>query len=548
VALLPRSTEIQPLVASIQSFALVTNKIRATLSRLCLFPPDDNFSLLGGGKFGVSTPRRKRRRSPGKLGFPGRAPAPKIWGFRAAPKVWGSRRPQNLGFPCGAQNLGFPCGAQGVGFPGGAQNLGFPGGAQNLGFPCGAQGVGFQAAPKIWGFRAAPKVWGSRRRPKFGVSVRRPRCGVSRRRPKFGVSVRRPRCGVSRRRPKFGVSTRRPRCGVSRGRPKFGVSVRRPRCGVSRRRPKFGVSTRRPKFGVSTRRPRCGVSRWRPKFGASTRRPSCGVCRRRPKFGASMSRPRFGVSTRRPRFGASMSRPKYGVSTRRPKFGASAGRKICWGLQVAPKPGETWGFYVAPRRQSRGKLGVSMWHPDRNRRRPSLGNLGFPSRATTETDGAEAWEAWGFHVAPLMEPRVSAFYGTRETRGTWDFHDDANQLASLGNLGCFETAAQVWGTRCFHVAAHPESPESLWNFIFPCRGATKSRQSPGNSGCLFRGAMKTATQVSGRTLGFHFASQQKFLPKSGKRGVRTCGSVSPRRCEVRTLRPKCGKGHKYNAH
>ena len=297
MALLPRSTEIQPLVASIQSFALVTNKIRATLSRLCLFPPDDNFSLLGGGKFGVSTPRRKRRRSPGKLGFPGRAPAPKIWGFRAAPKVWGSR-------------------------------------------------------------------W----RPKFGVSVWRPRCGVSR------------------------------------------------------------------------------------------------------------------------------------------------------------------------------------WHPDRNRRRPSLGNLGFPSRATTETDGAQAWEAWGFHVAPLMEPRVSAFYGTRETRGTWDFHDDANQLASLGNLGCFETAAQVWGTRCFHVAAHPESPESLWNFIFPCRGATKSRQSPGNSGCLFRGAMKTATQVSGRTLGFHFASQQKFLPKSGKRGVRTCGSVSPRRCEVRTLRPKCGKGHKYNAH
>jgi hypothetical protein len=241
-------------------------------------------------------------------------------------------------------------------------------------------------------------------------------------------------------------------------------------------------------------------------------------------------------------------RPKFGVSTRRPKFGASAGRKICWGLQVAPKLGETWGFYVAPRRQSRGKLGVSMWHPDRNRRRPSLGNLGFPSRATTETDGAQAWEAWGFHVAPLMEPRVSAFYGTRETRGTWDFHDDANQLASLGNLGCFETAAQVWGTRCFHVAAHPESPESLWNFIFPCRGATKSRQSPGNSGCLFRGAMKTATQVSGRTLGFHFASQQKFLPKSGKRGVRTCGSVSPRRCEVRTLRPKCGKGHKYNAH
>jgi hypothetical protein len=545
VALLPRSTEIQPLVASIQSFALVTNKIRATLSRLCLFPPDDNFSLLGGGKFGVSTPRRKRRRSPGKLGFPGRAPAPKIWGFRAAPKVWG-----------------------------------------------------FQVAPKIWGFRAAPKVWGFQdapRRPKFGVSVRRPRCGVSRpRRPKFGVSVRRPRCGVStapapkiwgfraapkvwgfqvapkiwgfraapkvwgfqaapkiwgfRAAPKvwgFQVAPKiwgfhaAPKVWGSRWRPKFGVSVRRPRCGVSRWRPKFGVSTRRP---------RCGVSRWRPKFGVSTRRPRCGVSRRRPKFGVSTRRPRCGVCRRRPKFGASMSRPKFGVSTRRPKFGASAGRKICWGLQVAPKPGETWGFYVAPRRQSRGKLGVSMWHPDRNRRRPSLGNLGFPSRATTETDGAQAWEAWGFHVAPLMEPRVSAFYGTRETRGTWDFHDDANQLASLGNLGCFETAAQVWGTRCFHVAAHPESPESLWNFIFPCRGATKSRQSPGNSGCLFRGAMKTATQVSGRTLGFHFASQQKFLPKSGKRGVRTCGSVSPRRCEVRTLRPKCGKGHKYNAH
>jgi hypothetical protein len=244
--------------------------------------------------------------------------------------------------------------------------------------------------------------------------------------------------------------------------------------------------------------------------------------------------------------------------------------------------------------QSRGKLGVSMSRPDRNRRRPSLGKLGvsesrhdrnrrrpslgklgvsksrpgaqawgnlrFPCRATTEAGGAQACGdsrfsmsrpslgSLGFPCRALDGTTVSAFYGTRETRGTWGFHDDANQLASLGNLGCFETAAQVWGTRCFHVAAHPESPESLWNFIFPCRGATKSRQSPGNSGCLFRGAMKTATQVSGHTLGFHFASQQKFLPKSGKRGVRTCGSVSPRRCEVRTLRPKCGKGHKYNAH
>jgi hypothetical protein len=540
VALLPRSTEIQPLVASIQSFALVTNKIRATLSRLCLFPPDDNFSLLGGGKFGVSTPRRKRRRSPGKLGFPGRAPAPKIWGFRAAAQNLGfpcgaqnlgfpcgaqgvgfPGGAQNLGFPCGAQgvgfpggaqNLGFPCGAQGVGFPGGAQGVGFPGGAQNLGFPGGAQGVGFPAAPKIWGFQAAPKVWGFRAAPKvWGFHAA----------PKIWGFHAAPKIWGFQAAPKIWGFRAAPKIWGFRAAPKVWGFQAAPKIWGFRAAPKVWGFRRRPKFGVSGRRPRCGVSRWRPKFGVSTRRPRCG---------------------------ASMSRPKFGVSTRRPKFGASAGRKICWGLQVAPKPGETWGFYVAPRRQSRGKLGVSMWHPDRNRRRPSLGNLGFPSRATTETDGAQAWEAWGFHVAPLMEPRVSAFYGTRETRGTWDFHDDANQLASLGNLGCFETAAQVWGTRCFHVAAHPESPESLWNFIFPCRGATKSRQSPGNSGCLFRGAMKTATQVSGRTLGFHFASQQKFLPKSGKRGVRTCGSVSPRRCEVRTLRPKCGKGHKYNAH
>jgi hypothetical protein len=56
--------------------------------------------------------------------------------------------------------------------------------------------------------------------------------------------------------------------------------------------------------------------------------------------------------------------------------------------------------------------------------------------------------------------------------------------------------------------------------------------------------METATQVSGHTRGFHFASQQKLLRKSGERGVRTCGSVSSRRCEVRTLRLKCAKGHK----
>lgn len=41
-----------------------------------------------------------------------------------------------------------------------------------------------------------------------------------------------------------------------------------------------------------------------------------------------------------------------------------------------------------------------------------------------------------------------------------------------------------------------------------------------------------ATQVNEHTWGFHFASQQKFLPKSGKRSVRTYGSVSPRRYEV----------------
>jgi hypothetical protein len=435
--------------------------------------------------------------------------SPRFRGFqpsRGRPKIWGFR--ESWGFQDAPRRPKF----------GVSKIWGFRAAPKIWGFQA-PKIWGFHAAPKIWGFRAAPKVWGFQAAPKkvWGFQAA----------PKIWGFHPAPKIHAA---PKVGVSTRRPKFGVSNAAPKI-----------------WGFQAA-PKIWGFHAAPKCGVSRRRPKFGASMRRPNLGFCRRRPKFGASMSRPRFGVSTRRPRFGASMSRPKFGVSTRRPKFGASAGRKICWGLQVAPKPGETWGFYVAPRRQSRGKLGVSMWHPDRNRRRPSLGNLGFPSRATTETDGAQAWEAWGFHVAPLMEPRVSAFYGTRETRGTWDFHDDANQLASLGNLGCFETAAQVWGTRCFHVAAHPESPESLWNFIFPCRGATKSRQSPGNSGCLFRGAMKTATQVSGRTLGFHFASQQKFLPKSGKRGVRTCGSVSPRRCEVRTLRPKCGKGHKYNAH
>lgn len=246
-----------------------------------------------------------------------------------------------------------------------------------------------------------------------------------------------------------------------------------------------------------------------------------------------------GVYKSRPsrgKLGVSMSRPgakaggNLGFPSRAPTETGGAQAWENWGFPShapAPRPGETCGFHVAPR-------------PKPLAPKPA-GTRGFPCHA-------QAWEAWGFHVAPLMEPRVSASYGPRETRGTWGFHDDANQLATLGNLGCFETAAQVWGTRCFHVAAHPESPESLWNFRFPCRGATKGRQSPGNSGCPFRGAMKTATQVSGHTLGFHFASQQKFLPKSGKRGVRTCGSVSPRRCEVRTLRPKCGKGHKYNAH
>ena len=259
---------------------------------------------------------------------------------------------------------------------------------------------------------------------------------------------------------------------------------------------------------------------------------------RRPKFGVSTLHPNLGFPCSTQNLGFPLGAQNLGLPCLAQNLGFPPGAQ-----NLGLPPGAKFvGVYKS--RPSRGKLGVSMSRPGAK----AGGNLGFPCGTPTETDGAQAWEAWGFHVAPLMEPRVSSFYGTRETRGTWDFHDDANQLASLGNLGCFETAAQVWGTRCFHVAAHPESPESLWNFIFPCRGATKSRQSPGNSGCLFRGAMKTATQVSGRTLGFHFASQQKFLPKSGKRGVRTCGSVSPRRCEVRTLRPKCGKGHKYNAH
>jgi hypothetical protein len=420
----------------------------------------------------------------------------------------------------GAQNLGFPCRAQIWGFHV-AQNLGFRPNAQNFEFPCGAQNLGIPPSAQTWGFHAAPKIWGFHPAPKFGVSMWRPKFGVPMRRPKFGVSTQCAKFGASMSCQKFGVSTR---C------LKFGVSTRCLKFRASMLCQKFGVSTQRLKFGGSARRrKKIGVSMSRLKFGVSARRKKFWGLQVAPKPGET-----WGFHPA-PKIWASMSRPKFGVSTRRPKFGASAGRKICWGLQVAPKPGETWGFYVAPRRQSRGKLGVSMWHPDRNRRRPSLGNLGFPSRATTETDGAQAWEAWGFHVAPLMEPRVSAFYGTRETRGTWDFHDDANQLASLGNLGCFETAAQVWGTRCFHVAAHPESPESLWNFRFPCRGAMKSHQSLGNSGCPFFGAMKIATQVSGHTRGFHFVSQQKLLPKSGKRGVRTYGSVSPHQCEVRTL-------------
>jgi len=111
-----------------------------------------------------------------------------------------------------------------------------------------------------------------------------------------------------------------------------------------------------------------------------------------------------------------------------------------WGFQVAPKPGETWGFHVAPkiwgfrpaqtfrgfqvvpRRPSPGKLGVSMSRHDRNRRRPSLLGLGV----SMSCPGAQAWETWGFHVPPLMEPRVSALYGTMETRGFQQFPKAGN--------------------------------------------------------------------------------------------------------------------------
>ena len=388
-------------------------------------------------------------------------------------------------------------------------------GAGNLGFPHrdgkGAEAReswGFHAAPNIWGFQAAPKIWGFHAAPK---------CGVSRR--------RRPKCGVSRRRPNLGFP-----CGAENlGFPPDAQSLGFP-CGAQ----SLGFPCGAQNLGFP-----CGAKMWgsqaAPKIwgfrpaqfflGFTSRAQAWGnlgfLCR--AQAGGNLGFPRRAPTET----GGAQAWETWGFRVApRPKPAAPKPGKT-GGFQVTPRPGETCGFHVAPR-------------PKPAAPKPA-GTRGFPCHA-------QAWEAWGFHVAPLMEPRVSAFYDTRETRGTWGFHDDANQLASLGNLGCFETAAQVWGTRCFHVAAHPESPESLWNFRFPCRGATKSRQSPRNPGCPFRGAMKTATQVSGHTLGFHFASQQKLLPKSGKHGVRTCGSVSPRRCEVRTLRPKCGKGHKYNAH
>lgn len=150
---------------------------------------------------------------------------------------------------------------------------------------------------------------------------------------------------------------------------------------------------------------------------------------------------------------------------------------------MAPKTAETWGFHVVPRR-------------------PSLGSLGFSCLAL---DGTTS-----FHI--LRHDGNVGFLAMPKSGGNLGFHDDANQLTSLGNLGYFKTTAQVWGTRCFHVAAHLESPESLSNFVFPCHGVTKCYLSLGCKDLQF---------------GFHFSSQQKLLPKSGKRGVRTSGLVSP---------------------
>ena len=162
--MLPRSTEIQPLVASIQSFALVTNKS----AQPSLFLQTTIFYCSGGGKFGVSTPRGKRRRSPGKLGFPCRATPPRI-----------------LGFPFGAQNLGFHVAPKIWGSRPAPKIWGFHG-AQKI--------WGFHVAPKIWGFRPALKIWG------FQVAPRRPSLG------KLGVSMSRLKFGGSARRKHFGVS------------------------------------------------------------------------------------------------------------------------------------------------------------------------------------------------------------------------------------------------------------------------------------------------------------------------------------------------------
>src|ERR1700733_11810654 len=92
-----------------------------------------------------------------------------------------------------------------------------------------------------------------------------------------------------------------------------------------------------------------------------------------------------------------------------------------WGFQVAPKPGETWGFHVAPKiwgfRPAQTFRGFQVVP-----RRPSLGKLGV----SMSCPGAQAWETWGFHVPPLMEPRVSALYGTMETRGFQQFPKAGN--------------------------------------------------------------------------------------------------------------------------
>ena len=144
--MLPRSTEIQPLVASIQSFALVTNK-SAQPSRSRAFPSSSRrqfFIAWGAGNLGFPRREGKGAEALENWGFHVAPRRPEFWGFHPAPKIWGSMSRLKSGASMSRQKFGVSMSRLKFGGSARRKHFGVSNscpGAQargNLGFPCRA--------------------------------------------------------------------------------------------------------------------------------------------------------------------------------------------------------------------------------------------------------------------------------------------------------------------------------------------------------------------------------------------------------------------------